>query len=82
MVKKIYRLTMGTHQSFEDKWKNVSGRKRHEEFSIFVPIGKKPKTQRQFNLYNYYEFVSSVIKGKKYNNAIEIKGGYLFSFNI
>lgn len=63
------------HQTFDSKWKNISEKKKDEEFSIFVPPGKKPKTQRQFNLFNYHEFIKGVIKGRGYKDAIEIGCG-------
>ena len=66
---------MQNHQTFDSKWKNIAGRKKDEEFSIFVPPSEKPRTQRQFNLYNYYEFISSVIRGRGYKDAVEIGCG-------
>lgn len=64
-----------SHQTFDSKWKNISNKKKDEEFSIFVPPGKKPQTQRQFNLFNYYEFIHGVIQRKGYKDAIEIGCG-------
>ena len=68
-----------THQTFDSKWTNITSetaaRKKDEEFSIFVPPGKKPVTQRQFNLFNYYEFIKNVVANRDYRNAIEIGCG-------
>jgi len=66
------------HQNFDSKWKKIIGNKKfpkYEEFSIFVQPGKKPVTQRQFNLFSYYEFIRKVIENKGYTSAIEIGCG-------
>src|SRR3990167_9972885 len=59
---------------FEQKW-NTAKNKQGGEFSIFVPLGEKPKTQRQFNLYFYHKLISSLIEGKNYRNSIEFGCG-------
>ncbi|MBI4114517.1 MAG: class I SAM-dependent methyltransferase [Candidatus Niyogibacteria bacterium] len=45
------------------------------EWTLFVPRGERPRTQRQFNLYNYYQFIHRLIKGKGYRTGIEIGCG-------
>ncbi len=57
--------------SFNQKWDQVE-KDTHsitkEEFSIFVEPGYKPVTQRQFNLFHYFEFIKEqalIINAKK-----------------
>jgi ubiquinone/menaquinone biosynthesis C-methylase UbiE len=64
-----------SYQRFGDKWKQAGAGAPGEEFSIFVPKGDHPRTQRQVNLFNYYQFVHSIIKGRGYTSAIEIGCG-------
>ena len=63
------------HQHFGTKWEQAHQHKPHEEWTLFVPQGKKSLTQRQFNLYNYYQFIHSIIDGKGYRNAVELGCG-------
>jgi len=64
------------NKQFEDKWGNIL--KNHsfpEEKSLFVPQGEEPKTQRQFNLYHYFEFIRKKIGEKNYKTALEVGCG-------
>ncbi len=63
------------NSQFQGKWANIIHQKSGDEFSIFVPPGQKSKTQRQFNLYNYYEFIRPYIENKNYTNALELGCG-------
>jgi len=63
------------NSQFQGKWTNIIHQKSGDEFSIFVPQGEVPKTQRQFNLYNYYQFIQPFIEGKNYQNALELGCG-------
>src|SRR3989344_7129109 len=66
---------MVANELFEQKWSEALKGKKGEEFSIFVPKGKKPQTQRQFNLYYYYRLIKRLIDGKNYKNSIEFGCG-------
>ncbi|OGN04626.1 MAG: hypothetical protein A3B99_04160 [Candidatus Yanofskybacteria bacterium RIFCSPHIGHO2_02_FULL_44_12b] len=66
---------MVANELFEQKWSEALKGKKGEEFSIFVPKGKKPQTQRQFNLYYYYRLIERLIKGRNYKNSIEFGCG-------
>jgi len=67
---------MNDNKAFIDKWESLSVRNKEGiEWSLFVPQGAKPRTQRQFNLYNYYRFINSVISGKNYMSAVELGCG-------
>ncbi len=63
------------HQTFHTKWDDTEKKTNQEEQSIFVDLGKKPVTQRQVNLYYYYQFIKSIIDKKEYKDAIEIGCG-------
>lgn len=63
------------NELFEQKWGEILAKKRWDEFSLFVPKGEKPKTQRQFNLYSYWQFIHGLIKDKQYTNGAEFGCG-------
>lgn len=56
--------------SFEEKW-----RRGGDEFSLFVPLGQKPQTQRQFNFYYYHQLINQLIAGRPYCRSIEFGCG-------
>ncbi|PIR66412.1 MAG: hypothetical protein COU51_03980 [Parcubacteria group bacterium CG10_big_fil_rev_8_21_14_0_10_36_14] len=60
---------------FEDKWKLISEKSSDDEFSLFVPKGMKPRTQRQINFFWYYKFFENLIKDKNYKNGLELGCG-------
>jgi ubiquinone/menaquinone biosynthesis C-methylase UbiE len=60
---------------FEQKWSEIIGKKRGDEFTLFVPKGKNPASQRQFNLYHYYQLIERLIRGKGYTTSIEFGCG-------
>lgn len=45
------------------------------ESSLFVHPGKSPRTQRQLNLYFYFQLLKSRIRGKNYHNFVEFGCG-------
>src|SRR3989344_8441881 len=64
------------NDSFLEKWKEHSGlRKQGMEWTLFVPAGAKPRTQRQFNLYNYYRFIHALIKNRDFKRGVELGCG-------
>lgn len=66
---------MISNKPFDNKWTGILHKVKDEEFSIFVPDGQYPKTQRQMNLYQYHKFIESIIRGKSYKNALEMGCG-------
>lgn len=60
---------------FESKWKTARQKKNREEWTVFVPKGKKPVTQRQFSLYWYSEFMRRTLQGHGYKKGIELGCG-------
>ena len=60
---------------FEQKWSEIIGKKRGDEFTLFISQGKKPTTQRQFNLYHYYQLIERLIRDKGYTTSIEFGCG-------
>ncbi len=67
---------MPDNKAFEEKWASVcGGTGKVEEKTVFVPRGAQPKTQRQFNLLHYFEFIARRIEGKGYRTALEVGCG-------
>jgi 2-polyprenyl-3-methyl-5-hydroxy-6-metoxy-1,4-benzoquinol methylase len=65
-------------QEFGKKWGDIKTEKLEEadEKSLFVDIGKKPVTQRQLNLYSYFEFIKGYLRhDKKKLDILEIGCG-------
>lgn len=61
---------------FAEKWQSSSAdKKSREEWSIFVKPGDVPRTQRQFSLYWYAEFIRQAIKGRGFKKGIELGCG-------
>src|SRR3989344_5233966 len=60
---------------FNQKWGDILRNAKGEEFSLFVPPGHKPRTQRQFNLYSYWQFIHELIKDKHYATGVEFGAG-------
>ena len=65
---------MSEHE-FNQKWGAILRTSRGDEFSLFVPKGAKPRTQRQFNLYSYWQFIHDLIKDKNYETGVEFGCG-------
>lgn len=61
--------------SFDKKWKQITNKTSNDERGLYVPPGCKPRTQRQMNLYWYYQFIHSVIKEKQYKRGLELGCG-------
>ena len=62
------------NQAFEEKWGKIS-RGRGDEFTLFVPPGRRPQTQRQFNFYYYHRLIRRLLAGKDYRHSIEFGCG-------
>lgn len=60
---------------FETHWINTIAEKRGQEFSLFVKENDAPKTQRQFNLFHYFQGIKTTIAGKPYKTALELGAG-------
>ena len=63
------------NKKFENKWSSILEKAPDEEFSIWVPPGGYPRTQRQFNLFNYFEFFKNVIGDRPYRTSLEMGCG-------
>jgi len=68
-------MVLSDNKSFEQKWGDIIRKKGGDEFSIFVPKGKKPETQRQFNLYHYYRLIDRLISANGYTSSVEFGCG-------
>ena len=67
---------MSDNKPFLDKWKGLNAHNAQGlEWSLFVPHGGKPRTQRQFALYNHYRYIKSLLSGRGYSTAIELGCG-------
>lgn len=68
-----------SEKGFTDKWNTIKTESQHrdntEERSIFVDVGKLPESQRQFNLYNYFEYIKCILEKNKVKNVLEIGCG-------
>lgn len=61
---------------FKKKWGNILKKGNYsDEKTLFVPYGKKPVTQRQFNLLHYFEFISRKVSHGGYKTALEVGCG-------
>lgn len=73
----------GDLSSFDTKWQTaaetspaaVKSATGPEEKSVYVAKGNIPKTQRQFSLFWYSDFIRQALAGKGYKKAIEIGCG-------
>lgn len=65
---------MSEHE-FNTKWGEILRNAKGDEFTLFVPPRTKPKTQRQFNLYSYWQFIHNLIKDKHYTIGAEFGCG-------
>lgn len=67
-----------TYQSFKTKWLKINKSAKDDEVdekSLFVDIGKKPVTQRQLNLYNYFLFIKKLLRENKARDVLEVGCG-------
>ncbi|TAK04869.1 class I SAM-dependent methyltransferase [Patescibacteria group bacterium] len=64
------------NSAFETKWKMAGlGGVNREEWTVYVPKGGVPRTQRQFSLFWYSDFIRRAIRGRGFKNAIELGCG-------
>lgn len=64
------------NKQFENKWGSILKKGNYpDEKTLYVPKGERPKTQRQFNLYHYFEFIEKKVSHGNYKNAIEVGCG-------
>lgn len=61
-------------EQFDSKWTDAI-KNKGEEFTLYVEENQKPSTQRQFNLYNYMEFIDNELEGHCYKDALELGAG-------
>ncbi len=65
--------------AFDAKWSSINeedkGRDNTEEKSIFVDVGNMPQTQRQFNLFHYFEWIKHELLAHKAHDVLEIGCG-------
>ncbi|MDP3646179.1 MAG: methyltransferase domain-containing protein [bacterium] len=71
---------MPDNKAFDDKWRRASNGKAatvgsREEVSLFVERGRVPVTQRQFNLYHYFEYIGEIAKNSHARKSLEIGCG-------
>ena len=66
---------MADNRQFDEKWKSAGVSKGPEEPDLFVLQGRIPVTQRQFNLYHYFEYISGVAKSRNCESALELGCG-------
>jgi SAM-dependent methyltransferase len=66
---------MDNNEQFEKKWAEAEKKNTGEEFSIFVSVGEKPLTQRQFNLFHFFEYIAGQAKEHKCKTAVEVGCG-------
>lgn len=67
---------MAAHQTFSTKWADMKeGSVRADEKSLFVEPGREPATQRQLNLYYYFQFVRSILEARGAKRVLEIGCG-------
>lgn len=73
------------NQQFDTKWGAAKEKKVGEEFSIFVPPGQIPQTQRQLFLYNYYQIFKRFLGDRKVRSTLEMgcgRGTISMYFNL
>ncbi len=63
------------NKHFDEKWMEAITKRKGQEFSLYVPENEKPKTQRQFNLHNYMEFIGKQVKGRGFTSSLELGAG-------
>jgi cyclopropane fatty-acyl-phospholipid synthase-like methyltransferase len=65
------------NNEFEKKWSSINSNseKNIDESSLFVEKGKKPISQRQINLYYYFQFIKDILEKRKCDKIIEIGCG-------
>lgn len=60
---------------FDQQWSKIAEGKKAKDFSMFVPKGKAPQTQKQFFNLCYYRLIDRLIANKNYKNSIEFGCG-------
>lgn len=64
------------HQGFDEKWGDIIKKEKSgEEISIFVDIGERPKTFRQFHSFCYFDFIKQTIESRRYKKSLEVGCG-------
>jgi ubiquinone/menaquinone biosynthesis C-methylase UbiE len=62
-------------KEFNNKWNAIRKKSSSDETSIFVEKGRKPATQRQFNLFHYFEYIKGIAKKNGFKNILEVGCG-------
>lgn len=60
---------------FDNKWASTLNSDSSEEFSIFVPVGSSPKTQRQLFLQQYFFIIRKYLKKTESARILEMGCG-------
>ncbi|MDD4900562.1 MAG: class I SAM-dependent methyltransferase [Patescibacteria group bacterium] len=66
---------MNNNRQFEQKWAEAKKKKAGEESDVYVPVGRKPATQRQFNLYHFFEYIGRQAEKYGSKNSLEVGCG-------
>lgn len=65
-----------TARNFNKKWEAINKKEIiSDEFSIFVDKGAIPVSQRQFNLFHYFELIKKIIEKDNCKRSLEIGCG-------
>ncbi len=68
-------LPKNENTHFNTQWTEAITKQKGQEFTLFVPKNEVPKTQRQFNLFNYFSYIEKEIEGKGYGTSLELGAG-------
>lgn len=68
-------LPQNNNEHFKTQWTEAMTKQKGQEFSLFVTQHETPKTQRQFNLFNYFSYIQKEIEGKGYSSSLELGAG-------
>tara|TARA_Y100000310_G_C20655136_1_gene801598 strand:+ start:1016 stop:1834 length:819 start_codon:yes stop_codon:yes gene_type:complete len=69
-------MNKNENKQFENKWGSILKKGNYpDEKTLFVSEGENPKTQRQFNLYHYFEFINTKVTHGEYKTALEVGCG-------
>jgi ubiquinone/menaquinone biosynthesis C-methylase UbiE len=60
-----------SQEAFHSKWSDIKvGTKDADERVLFVDVGEKPVTQRQLNLYYYFQFIKNILEENFYHSSV------------
>ena len=73
--KKDAALPKNENTHFNTQWTETISKQKGQEFTLFVTKDEVPKTQRQFNLFNYFSHIEKEIEGRGYSTSLELGAG-------